>query len=162
MCHCLSAQVGQESPAAGPERGPRAGGRGLGWHGVFSLLLSCLVPGQLPLEGLGDRRKGLADAVWLGGGSFLCRRKLLPFQAVGVAGLCCGASCCWLSRDIMCWGEERVGGSWVLVLDATCCQISAPFPARPSWSRSSLQHQTFWLRTLPCPGLLCDCVLGGS
>lgn len=84
------------------------------WHGVFSLLLSCLVPGQLPLEGLGDGRKGLADAVWLGGGSFLCRRKLLPLQAVGVVGLCCGASCCWLSRDIMC-GEKKGSGvpaSW--------------------------------------------------
>lgn len=78
-------------------------------HGVFSLLLACLVSGRLPLEGLRDRRKGLADAVWLGGGNFLCRRKLFPLQAVGAAGLCCGASCCSLSQGITCWGEERVG-----------------------------------------------------
>lgn len=117
---------------------------------------------ELPVEGLGDRRKGLGDGVWLGGGSFLCRRKLLPLRGMGVAKLCPEASCCLLSWDIMCWLGERVRGSWDLILNATCCQISAPFPARPSGSHSSLQHQAFWLRTLPCPGLLHGCFLGGS
>ena len=34
------------------------------------------------LERLGERRKAPCDAVWLGGGTFLCRRKLLPLQGV--------------------------------------------------------------------------------
>lgn len=126
----MSAQVGQGSPAARPERGPCAEGRGSGLPWCFLSASQLSGPRPAPLEGLGDRRKGLAAAVWLGGGSFLCRRKLLPLQALGVAELCCGASCCSLSRDTRCWGEERVWGSRVFILDATCCQVSGILPCQ--------------------------------
>lgn len=46
----------------------------------FSVILS---QAKIFVERLGDGRKGLGATVWLGGSSFLCRRKLLPLQGDG-------------------------------------------------------------------------------
>lgn len=123
----------------------------------FSVILS---QAKIFVERLGDRKKGLGATVWLGGSSFLCRRKLLPLQG---DGSCRTLPSSWgqllLSKQELHVAEKRESGNFIP--GAVCSHISAPFPARPSWI-PSLQHQVFWLRTRPCPGLLYDYFLGGS
>lgn len=98
-----------------------------------------------------ERSKKLCDAAWLGGGSFLCRRKLLPLHGV--------RSCVKLSMQpvaacrvvIACCGEGGVQGTLGFIPDVICLLILAPYPVKPSGSPSP-QHQEFWLRSAPALG----------
>lgn len=65
---------GPPLPGLGEEPGGRRGFR-------RAMMLSFASQLSGPWRGW-ERSKKLCDAVWLGGGSFLCRRKLLPLQGV--------------------------------------------------------------------------------
>ena len=96
-------------PGLGEEPGGRRGFR-------RAMMLSSASQLSGPWRGW-ERSKKLCDAVWLGGGSFLCRRKLLPLQGV--------RSCVKLSVQpvaacravIVCWWKGGVQGTLGFIPD---------------------------------------------